>query len=617
MNYGRYQIIRELGRGSMGVIYLARDPQIERLVAVKVLRRDRMENEAFVKRFLKEAKVVGRLYHPHTVTLHDIGREGDDIYIAMEYVEGVPLSDIIREKRLSVKEVVDLGIQVAETLDYFHGKGVVHRDIKPSNIIVQPDGWIRITDFGIARIEDAGATLQTQVGETIGTPSYMSPEQVLGKPIDGRSDIFSLGVLLYELSTGMRPFGGEGKTLATVFNEIIQVTPPDPYIASAQVPKELSAIVMKALRKEPEKRFQSGSELVGALRACLDGQNGAVAPIVPTPSVLHKWSSFVIPLACAAVITAIAGGGFYYARNYETPAVKVSTVSRQAVRPVPHALMPSHARQKLARLPMPIERKEAPALSQPATVSSKVVPPVKTAPENAGKAMPAIAPAGSSVAKPVKQDARTVAVIKPVTPAPVSQAIPAAKRLETPVVKVTKQDAKPVVVIKPASPAPVPQAKPAVKRPDVPAAKVAKQEAKPVAMIRPATPAPVPQAKPAKKKPESPVVKLAVDSAAKKAKTSVSEKPKKVKPAKQAPPPARAKANVLPRFAFLKVRTMPEGATVYVDGNPMGTSPLTVKLDLGKYRVKLCRSGYLDTECLIRIDRMTDYPIIERLRPVQ
>ncbi|MFA7062091.1 MAG: serine/threonine-protein kinase, partial [Pedobacter sp.] len=265
MNYGRYQIIREVGRGAMGVVYEARDPNIGRVVALKVLRQDRITTEKFVNRFLKEAKVVGRLSHPRIVTIYDVGEDQGTIYIAMEFLEGIPLSDLINNKRFDADEVIELGIKIASALEYAHQKGVVHRDIKPSNIIVSPDGQIKITDFGIAHIEDATATLQTQAGEIMGTPAYMSPEQVQGNPVDCRSDLFSLGIILYELSTGTRPFGGEGKGLATIFNEIMLVTPHEPHKESPPIPKGLSKIIMKALEKEPGKRFQSGMELANAL----------------------------------------------------------------------------------------------------------------------------------------------------------------------------------------------------------------------------------------------------------------------------------------------------------------------------------------------------------------
>jgi eukaryotic-like serine/threonine-protein kinase len=268
MKYGRYETSRELGRGSMGVVYEAHDPQIDRTLALKVLRQDRHASDAFVKRFLKEAKAIGRLSHPNIVTVYDAGEDQGTIYIAMEFLEGVPLNQLIEEKKFSYEEVLDLGVQIAETLDYAHSKRVVHRDIKPSNILVQPKGRVKITDFGIAHIEDPSATLQTQDGEILGTPAYMSPEQVLGKSVDGRSDLFSLGVILYELSTGTRPFGRQGKTLATLFNEITHGPPPEPVQLNRDIDPRLSQVIMKCLAKEPQDRYATGEALADALRQC-------------------------------------------------------------------------------------------------------------------------------------------------------------------------------------------------------------------------------------------------------------------------------------------------------------------------------------------------------------
>lgn len=268
MKYGRYEIRKELGRGSMGVVYEAHDPQIDRTVALKVLRQDRHATDTFVKRFLKEAKAIGRLSHPNIVTVYDAGEDRGTIFIAMEFLEGVPLNQVIEAKRFSFEEVLDIGIQICETLDYAHAKGVIHRDIKPSNILVQPKGRIKITDFGIARIEDPSATLQTQDGEILGTPAYMSPEQVLGKAIDGRSDLFSVGVILYELSTGSRPFGRSGKTLATLFNEITHAMPPDPGELNPGLDPGLARVVMKCLSKDPGERYPTGEAAAEALQAC-------------------------------------------------------------------------------------------------------------------------------------------------------------------------------------------------------------------------------------------------------------------------------------------------------------------------------------------------------------
>jgi eukaryotic-like serine/threonine-protein kinase len=322
VNYGRYQILKEVGRGSMGVVYQAHDPQIDRLVALKVLRRDRITGESFVKRFLKEARVIGRLSHSNIVTIYDIGQDREDIYIAMEFIEGAPLNEFVRESGLPLEKIIELGIQAAETLDYAHQKGVVHRDVKPSNIILQPNGKIKITDFGIAHFEDSSETLQTLEGEIMGTPAYMSPEQVMGKSVDGRTDIFSLGTVLYELITGRRPFGGEGKGIATVFNEIIHQEPQEPALASDLIPQELSMVIMKCLRKTIDERFQTGKELAEALRVCLLKRGPAV---VEKTSNEKKKQNYSIPFVAAIAGSVLAFGIYYFFQHTNSPLQKPSS----------------------------------------------------------------------------------------------------------------------------------------------------------------------------------------------------------------------------------------------------------------------------------------------------
>lgn len=265
MKYGRYEIIKELGRGAMGLVYQAHDPEIDRLLALKVLREDRLTSAAFLQRFLKEARAIGRLSHPRIVTVYDVGQDHGTIYIAMELLQGEPLNALGEKRKFSPEEIINLGIQVGETLDYAHQKGIVHRDIKPSNILVQPDGQIKITDFGIAHIEDPEASIQTQAGEILGTPAYMSPEQVMGRPADGRSDLFSLGIILYELSTGKRPFGGPN--LAAIFQSITQDSPPPPSELNPAIPQRLSQVIMRCLGKNPDARYLTGKELAEALRS--------------------------------------------------------------------------------------------------------------------------------------------------------------------------------------------------------------------------------------------------------------------------------------------------------------------------------------------------------------
>ncbi len=321
MKYGRYEIIKELGRGAMGLVYQAHDPEIDRLIALKVLREDRLTSAAFVQRFLKEARAIGRLSHPRIVTVYDVGQDHGTIYIAMELLQGEPLNVLLEKKKFNPEEIANLGIQIAETLDYAHKKGIIHRDIKPSNILVQPDGQIKITDFGIAHIEDPEASMQTQAGEILGTPAYMSPEQVMGQPADGRSDLFSLGIILYELSTGKRPFGGPN--LAAIFQSIIQDNPLSPIEINPAIPKILSQAIMRCLEKSPASRYSTGKELAEALRSVREvPRKPELEKEIKRP---HRFLWYAI-----IAIVLLGGGLFYYL--FKPVAVKEPAAVKEAVK---------------------------------------------------------------------------------------------------------------------------------------------------------------------------------------------------------------------------------------------------------------------------------------------
>lgn len=312
MEYGRYRIVKELGKGTMGVVYEAHDPQIDRLVALKILRPDRMVSEAYVGRFIKEARAIGRLSHPSIVTIYDVGEDHGTIYIAMEYLKGTPFNQVVRSGRLTVIQAVDIARQVAEALDYAHNKAIVHRDIKPSNIILTDDNRVKLTDFGIARIEDAGAVYQTQAGEILGTPVYMSPEQVMGQTVDGRSDLYALGVILYEMVVGRRPFGGD--TIAAIFRSITQDIPEPPSSADPPIQQALSDLIMKSLAKSPDDRFQTGSEMAAALAAVLSQPSQSPPPIPDVAKASRATVAKGMPLGIilAAVLLVLAGGAGYY-----------------------------------------------------------------------------------------------------------------------------------------------------------------------------------------------------------------------------------------------------------------------------------------------------------------
>lgn len=267
---GRYEVERELGKGAMGTVYFGRDPKINRVVAIKTMALseefEEQELEKARARFFREAETAGRLSHPNIVTIYDAGEEQDLAYIAMEYLEGKDLTHLIRGKQpLPPRFVLDIAARVADALDYAHRQDVVHRDIKPANIMYnEKDSGVKVTDFGIARIT---ASSRTKTGVILGTPSYMSPEQLAGKKVDGRSDLYSLGVTMYEMLTGKQPFTAE--TMAALMYQIANMPHPDIPAVRPDVPPCACTLVDTLLAKDPSKRFQTGAELKQAIVACL------------------------------------------------------------------------------------------------------------------------------------------------------------------------------------------------------------------------------------------------------------------------------------------------------------------------------------------------------------
>lgn len=266
---GRYRIEKELGRGAMGMVYLGEDPKIGRTVAIKTLSlTDEFESEELDEvrtRFFVEAEAAGRLNHPNIVTIYDAGEEHDLAYIAMDYIEGASLDNFTSvDSLLSIDEVFNIGIDVAEALEYAHKKNVVHRDIKPGNIIYNSDsGTLKVTDFGIACLIDNN---KTRTGTILGSPSYMSPEQLAGKKVDGRSDVFSLGVMLYQLFTGELPFNAD--SMAALAYKITNDKQKGIRRVRSELPACLSRIINKALEKNPKQRFSSANAMADALRRC-------------------------------------------------------------------------------------------------------------------------------------------------------------------------------------------------------------------------------------------------------------------------------------------------------------------------------------------------------------
>jgi len=267
---GRYEIEKELGKGAMGVVYLGKDPKINRTVAIKTLAlSDEFEGTELVavkERFFREAETAGRLSHPNIVTIYDAGDEQDLAYIAMEFLEGEDLTSFISKDKLPpVKWVLKIVMDVANALDFAHKLDVVHRDIKPANIMYSEEkDLVKVTDFGIARIT---ASSRTKTGVVLGTPSYMSPEQLAGKHVDGRSDLFSLGVMMYEMLTGQQPFTGD--SMAALMYQITNAKQKDITKIREDLPPCVKTIVEKALQKDPAKRFQTGEEFSKSIERCL------------------------------------------------------------------------------------------------------------------------------------------------------------------------------------------------------------------------------------------------------------------------------------------------------------------------------------------------------------
>jgi serine/threonine-protein kinase len=273
---GRYEVRRAVGRGGMAVVLEAWDPVLHRTLAIKLVDRHRLDPAVAgdaLRRFKREAQAAARLTHPNVVQVYEYGEEADYAWIAMEYVAGKPLTAYLGEGlRTEVLRVRDIVGQLLDALAYSHTQGVVHRDIKPANLLVTPEGQIKVTDFGIARME---ASNLTQRGDMLGTPSYMSPEQYMGEATDGRTDIFSAGVILYELLTGERPFRGDSS--GQIMQRILHDTPPNPSELNAKVPPAADWVVQKALAKDAQDRFPSAREFQVALYAALPDQQGADA----------------------------------------------------------------------------------------------------------------------------------------------------------------------------------------------------------------------------------------------------------------------------------------------------------------------------------------------------
>ncbi|HKA44400.1 MAG TPA: serine/threonine-protein kinase, partial [Burkholderiales bacterium] len=273
---GKYQIRRELGKGAMGIVYEGFDPLIERIVAIKTIRPEQLEPSQaaeILARFKREAQAAGRLNHPNIVAIYEYGEDAGGApesrisYIAMEFIKGRELRNFFDgNQKFPLKEIERIMGEILDALRHAHEHGVTHRDIKPANVILLDDGRVKVADFGIARIETSELT---QAGTILGTPSYMSPEQFLGQPVDGRSDIFSCGVILYQFLTGEKPFTG---AVTTIMHKVLKEEPLPPSMLNATLPHTWDAVIKKAIAKNPADRYQTATEFSKAIKAAFASQ---------------------------------------------------------------------------------------------------------------------------------------------------------------------------------------------------------------------------------------------------------------------------------------------------------------------------------------------------------
>jgi eukaryotic-like serine/threonine-protein kinase len=436
--YGRYELLSELGRGTSGVVYKAFDPKLDRLVALKILRPELTSLEesgvGFKQRFHQEAVAAGRLTHPAIVAVHDVGEAEGRPFMVMEYIEGGTLADLLLGGQpLPLADAVEIVLQVCAALDYAHRHGVVHRDIKPRNILVGP-GVTKVTDFGTARILGASHTL---TGTMLGTPAYMSPEMVRGQAADPRSDLFSLGVVLYEAVTGVNPFNAAD--LAAVLYRIVNSDAPSVRYHHAELPPALDRVLRHALTKEPEARFATATDFAGALRAAATGERRewSVRTVHDVAKDLRRMLVYARPVRYAVGLMVLAAlGAVTFAALRDAPDVPRSTAPAPAVkremeptaRPAPRAAtvttpvpatpvaVASQESSALPRtaMPAPVVKRELKAAARPVTPTvtpSTARPATPTAAAPAARQAPPVV--STPTARPVvatPQESRCLSV---------------------------------------------------------------------------------------------------------------------------------------------------------------------------------------------------------------
>jgi serine/threonine-protein kinase len=598
-NIGRYQITGELGKGGMGVVYKATDPNIGRAVAIKTVRLDLdgVDGEQVLRRFKNEARAAGTLNHPNIVTIYDAGEQGGIFYIAMELVEGQTLEALLRRQRLlPIEQVIEIVRQVCAALDYAHEHSVVHRDVKPANVMLTPSGGVKVMDFGIAR----ASTGVTTTGQVLGTPNYMSPEQVTGKCLDGRSDLFSVGVMLYEMLTGERPF--DGQSITTIMYKIVNETPIPPLQLDVTLHPGLNVVVTRARSKSPHERYQSGAELV---RDLLDYQSlathtAAAQPLAP--AAFSNDSPTVVLDAPPSVSIGTGQAAASAARQaYVTGAAAPATASE-----------PTPAAGPVA-LPTPVPRKKG---------LSKWIIGAAVAVVVVGVAWLVIA--RRSTQAPSQTPPAAPSVEQQQQPG-VAQPPPAVEPPPSPGAEISSA----------AAPPPVPQtAKPSGKSAK-PAATVAKAVARP-ARPTPAAPAPATAATGNLRVTSTPTgAAIAIDGANQSGVTpmdvaSLKAGPHSVVVSKAGYSAVERKVEIVADKQFsldvqlaragpmLAIQSDPPGAAILIDNKPTDKfTPAQIAISKGEHRIKLRLQGYADQTVPVRIADAQLYTIAPKLTPAK
>lgn len=406
---GRYEVVAILGQGAMGTVYKAVDPVIERTVAIKTinLNLSKQELAGFEERFYREAKSAGRLNHPNIITIYDVGETEGIAYIAMEYLEGESLRDMLDSGVVLPAEIIaDLVSRIAAALDYAHRHHIVHRDIKPANIMVTASRDVKLMDFGIAQIPTGS---RTQLGTVLGSPKYMAPEQVAGQATDNRTDIFALGVVLYEMLTGKPPF--EGDNLSAIMYQILNEAPVPPSARNPRVPAAFDGVIARALAKRPEDRYASAGEFARALRA-LAGlpEAGDALAAVPAKAKGVAASAPADPQAATVFLPPRAAGE-------SGAAVAATGDARQTRRRLALALVPLAA---LAAAYLLLHRPPQPASDEarqaPATAAARVTPAEPAAAPATRVALPPQAAPRPPRPTPSSDAARPAAPVAPPSP---------------------------------------------------------------------------------------------------------------------------------------------------------------------------------------------------------